>query len=194
MKSLDSFDFAAIPSLNKPLTLELGRCEYLIAHDNVIALGNSGTGKTHICLALGLAACQRGFSVSFFTAAGCLFAGIRCDDALSVALFFTAAFCTMHFTLPNWWSVIIPQAGKHVGTVFGLANGIGVFGALASQGFVGWFTDHQKTAYGLTGRAQWDPLFDVYVGVLLCGGIAWWLYRFTPLSDLAQEPTEGETW
>jgi DNA replication protein DnaC len=70
VKSFDTLDFTAIPSLNKPLTLELGRCEYLIAHDNVIALDNSGTGKTHICLALGLAACQRGFSVSFFTAAG----------------------------------------------------------------------------------------------------------------------------
>src|SRR3984893_14267461 len=70
VKSFDTFDFTAIPSLNKPLTLELARCEYLIARDNVIALGNSGTGKTHACLALGLAACQRGFPVSFFTAAG----------------------------------------------------------------------------------------------------------------------------
>src|ERR1700736_289141 len=70
VKSFDTFDFTAIPSLNKPLTLELARCEYIVAHDNVIALGNSGTGKTHACLALGLAACQRGFSVAFFTAAG----------------------------------------------------------------------------------------------------------------------------
>jgi len=42
VKSFDTFDFTAIPSLNKPLTLELARCEYLIARDNVIALGNSG--------------------------------------------------------------------------------------------------------------------------------------------------------
>ncbi len=72
VKSFDTFDFTAIPSLNKPLTLELARCEYLITRDNVIALGNSGTGKTHVCLTLGPAAChcQRGFSVSFFTAAG----------------------------------------------------------------------------------------------------------------------------
>ena len=53
VKSFDTFDFTAIPSLNKPLALELARCEYLIARDNVIALGNSGTGKTHACLALG---------------------------------------------------------------------------------------------------------------------------------------------
>jgi DNA replication protein DnaC len=70
VKSFDTFDFTAIPTLNKPLTLELARCEYVVARDNVIALGNSGTGKTHVCLALGLAACQRGFSVAFATAAG----------------------------------------------------------------------------------------------------------------------------
>src|SRR6201997_2593795 len=69
VKSFDTFDFAAIPSLNKPLVLELARCEYVMARDNVIAVGNSGTGKTHVSLALGLAACQRGFSVAFFTAA-----------------------------------------------------------------------------------------------------------------------------
>jgi DNA replication protein DnaC len=70
VKSFDTFDFTAIPTLNKPLTLELARCEYVVARDNVIALGNSGTGKTHVCLALGLVACQRGFSVAFATAAG----------------------------------------------------------------------------------------------------------------------------
>jgi DNA replication protein DnaC len=70
VKSFDTFDFTAIPSLNKPLVLELARCEYVVARENIIALGNSGTGKTHVCLALGLAACQRGLSVAFTTAAG----------------------------------------------------------------------------------------------------------------------------
>jgi DNA replication protein DnaC len=70
VKSFDTFDFTAIPLLNKPLVLELARCEYVVARDNIIALGNSGTGKTHVCLALGLAACQRGLSVAFTTAAG----------------------------------------------------------------------------------------------------------------------------
>ena len=70
VKSLDTFDFTAIPSLNKMLVLELARCEYILRRDNIIALGNSGTGKTHIGLSLGLAACQKGFSVAFTTAAG----------------------------------------------------------------------------------------------------------------------------
>ncbi len=69
VKSLDSFDFAAIPSLNKTLALELARSEYVIRRENIIAVGNSGTGKTHIGLGLGLAACQKGQSVGFYTAA-----------------------------------------------------------------------------------------------------------------------------
>ena len=64
VKSLDTFDFTAIPSLNKMLVLELARCEYILRRENVIALGNSGTGKTHVALALGLAACQKGFPVA----------------------------------------------------------------------------------------------------------------------------------
>jgi DNA replication protein DnaC len=70
VKSLDSFDFAAIPSLNKALVLELARSEYVARRENIIALGNSGTGKTHIALGLGLVACQKGLSVGFTTAAG----------------------------------------------------------------------------------------------------------------------------
>ncbi len=68
VKSLDSFQFTAIPSLNKSLVLDLARCAYVEGRENIIALGNSGTGKTHITIALGLAACQKGLSVGFVTA------------------------------------------------------------------------------------------------------------------------------
>ncbi|HET6746082.1 MAG TPA: IS21-like element helper ATPase IstB [Candidatus Limnocylindria bacterium] len=69
VKSLDSYDFTALPSLNKALVLDLARCEYVARRENVIALGNAGTGKTHIALGLGLAACQKGLAVGFTTAA-----------------------------------------------------------------------------------------------------------------------------
>jgi DNA replication protein DnaC len=69
VKSIDSFDFKAIPSLNKMQVLELARCEWIERRENVIALGPSGTGKTHIALGLGLAACQKGLAVGFTTAA-----------------------------------------------------------------------------------------------------------------------------
>ena len=69
VKSLDSFDFKAIPALNKMQVLELARCEWIERRENVISLGPSGTGKTHIALGLGLSACQKGLSVGFVTAA-----------------------------------------------------------------------------------------------------------------------------
>ena len=69
VKSLNSFDFKAIPALNKMQVLELARCEWIDRRENVIALGPSGTGKTHIALGLGLSACQKGLSVGFVTAA-----------------------------------------------------------------------------------------------------------------------------
>ena len=49
--------------------LELARCEWIERRENVIALGPSGTGKTHVALGLGLAACQKGLAVGFTTAA-----------------------------------------------------------------------------------------------------------------------------
>jgi len=80
VKSLDSFDFLALPSLNKALVLELARSEYVARRENVIAVGNSGTGKTHIALGLGLAACQKGLSVGFITAAALVHELIEAHD------------------------------------------------------------------------------------------------------------------
>lgn len=80
VKSLDSFHFLAIPSLNKSLVLELARCEFLQRRENVLLLGNSGTGKTHLALALGLVACQRGHRVRFTTAAALVHELIEAQD------------------------------------------------------------------------------------------------------------------
>ena len=70
IKSLDQFDFTAVPSLNKALVLDLAQGGYLDKRENLILMGNSGTGKTHLATALGLIACQQGRKVRFFTAAG----------------------------------------------------------------------------------------------------------------------------
>ena len=80
VKSLDSFDFKAIPALNKMQVLELARCEWVDRRENVIALGPSGTGKTHIALGLGLSACQKGLSVGFVTAAALVHALMEARD------------------------------------------------------------------------------------------------------------------
>jgi DNA replication protein DnaC len=70
IKSLDQFDFTAVPSLNKARILDLAQGEYLNKRENLILMGNSGTGKTHLATALGLIACQQGKKVRFLTAAG----------------------------------------------------------------------------------------------------------------------------
>ena len=84
VKSLDSFDFPAIPSLNKTLVQELARGEYIDRCENVIAVGNSGTGKTHIALGLGLAACQRSLTVRFTTASALVHELLEARDERSL--------------------------------------------------------------------------------------------------------------
>ena len=55
VKSLDNFDFPAIPSMNKALVMELARCEYIQRRDNVIAIGSRSRG---VRPALGWACCR----------------------------------------------------------------------------------------------------------------------------------------
>ncbi|HKA96573.1 MAG TPA: IS21-like element helper ATPase IstB [Streptosporangiaceae bacterium] len=65
-KLLDEFDFTARPSVNKPLLLDLARGDYLARRENVLLVGPSGTGKTHLATALGMAACGQGRRVRFW--------------------------------------------------------------------------------------------------------------------------------
>jgi DNA replication protein DnaC len=65
-KTLDGFDFTARPSLNKPLLLDLVRGDYLTRRENILLVGPSGTGKTHLALALAIAACGQGRRVRFW--------------------------------------------------------------------------------------------------------------------------------
>jgi len=65
-KLLDEFDFQARPSVNKPLVLELIKGEYLDRRENILLVGPSGTGKSHLATAFGMAACAQGRKVRFF--------------------------------------------------------------------------------------------------------------------------------
>jgi DNA replication protein DnaC len=69
LKDLDSYDFASMPGLNKPKILELSRGEWIGQKYNACFIGPAGTGKTHLAVALGQAACRAGRRVRFFTAA-----------------------------------------------------------------------------------------------------------------------------
>ena len=70
LKTLDSFDFTAQPSVNESLIRELSSGEYIDRRENVLLAGNSGTGKTHLATALGFTACTQGRRVRFFTVTG----------------------------------------------------------------------------------------------------------------------------
>ena len=69
IKTLDGFDFASQPSLERDSVLELADARFVGEHHNVVLIGEVGTGKTHLAIALGLAACQREHRVRFFTTA-----------------------------------------------------------------------------------------------------------------------------
>lgn len=68
-KTLDSYDFGAQPGLKKAAILQLATLDFVRQRGGAIFLGPTGTGKTHLSIALGLKACQAGFTVRFTTAA-----------------------------------------------------------------------------------------------------------------------------
>jgi DNA replication protein DnaC len=68
LKSLDTFDFAASPGIDKQRMLQLAECHWIEQAEGVILVGNPGVGKTHCAIALGAEACRRGKRVRFFTA------------------------------------------------------------------------------------------------------------------------------
>jgi DNA replication protein DnaC len=68
LKTLDGFDFAAQPSVNESLVRRLAAGEFIDPHENVLLMGNSGTGKTHLATALAFAACSQGRKVRFYIA------------------------------------------------------------------------------------------------------------------------------
>lgn len=70
LKDLETFDFTLVPAgVSKPKVLELARCQWIEERSNCCLIGNSGTGKTHLAVALGQAACRCGKRVRFYTAA-----------------------------------------------------------------------------------------------------------------------------
>jgi DNA replication protein DnaC len=70
LKDLETYDFSMMPSLSKQKILELARGQWIEEKTNACFIGNAGTGKTHLSVALGQAACRVGKRVRFFTAAG----------------------------------------------------------------------------------------------------------------------------
>lgn len=70
MKPLEDFQFDRAAGLDVRQIRQLCTCEYLEQHRNVILLGKSGTGKTHLATSLGIEACKQGFRTRFVSGCG----------------------------------------------------------------------------------------------------------------------------
>jgi DNA replication protein DnaC len=67
-KTLDQFQWNWPKKINRPQIQNLFRLNFIEQKSNAIFLGGVGLGKTHLCIALGHAACVRGYTVLFTTA------------------------------------------------------------------------------------------------------------------------------
>ena len=69
IKTLDQIDWLALQGISRPKILELSSCEYLKKAEDIVLAGPVGTGKTHLCIALGVEATRRRHRVMFTRAA-----------------------------------------------------------------------------------------------------------------------------
>ncbi len=120
---------------------------------------------------------------AFFLAAAFLGLALR-THAPWIAAVLTALSClAAQSTQPLWWSCAIGISGRHIGALFGLMNMVGIFGAMSSQYLVGALAD-AIGARGFSGRAQWDPIFFIDVGILVGAGLLWASFRFVSVEDV----------
>lgn len=69
IKTMDELDFTRFEHINEAFIRELASCDFVSKHQNIVMIGNPGTGKSHLSIALGIKACMQGMNVKFYTAA-----------------------------------------------------------------------------------------------------------------------------
>lgn len=87
IKTIDTFNFSKAPFLNKREIMDLLSLNFLHDNQNIVFIGDQGTGKTHIITSIGVEACKQGKSVLFFTAASLGNKLIEMQDQLSLSKF-----------------------------------------------------------------------------------------------------------
>ena len=80
LKTIDTFDFKAQPSINEQLVRELMRGDFIDKKENVLLIGNPGTGKTHLACALAFSGCAHGRKVRFHTVTGLVTELVECRE------------------------------------------------------------------------------------------------------------------
>lgn len=122
-----------------------------------------------------------------------LWLSVQMDSPLAASLCAATVGMTAFSQQTNWWAAVTETSGRHIGAIFGLLNMLGAPGGVASQLFMGMYADYRK-AGGFSGRAQWDPAFYIYAGVLVAGGCLWLLVNVDRpiVPDDADQP-EPET-
>ncbi len=68
-KTIDEFDMSRLERISSATVWELANCDFIKNRQNIVMIGNPGAGKSHLSIALGMKACQAGFTVRFYTAA-----------------------------------------------------------------------------------------------------------------------------
>ena len=68
LKTLDAFDMARLENVSKSTIQQLASCDFIKQRQNIVMIGNPGSGKTHLSIALGMNACEAGYRVKFYTA------------------------------------------------------------------------------------------------------------------------------
>ena len=69
IKTMDELDCSRFEHINQAFVHELASCDFVSKRQNIVMIGNPGTGKTHLSIGLGIKACMQGMNVKFFTAA-----------------------------------------------------------------------------------------------------------------------------
>ena len=113
LKEMADFDFSALPALNKAQVLDLSRGEYIRKREPIVFIGNPGLGKTHLAIALALAACRQGRKVRFWTAAGLVNELLQAQDEHRLHRFVSAALKLDLIVLDELGFIPFSASGAH---------------------------------------------------------------------------------
>ena len=84
LKTFDELDLHRFEHLDEAYLNELATCGFIKKRKNIVMIGNPGTGKTHLSIALGIKACNLGMKVKFYTAANLANSLIEAQDNRSL--------------------------------------------------------------------------------------------------------------